>query len=167
SVLRALPASELPPVFPTPVEATPGTGALRLTAMPPGDGPEPLRNEATFAAEYLRPYFGTTRKAGVPPLRLEVGPVAGQASPEAYTLVVDSVRGARIVGASPAGVFYGLQSLRSLLPPGPTPRAGVVLPAISVVDGPRFAFRGFILVVALNFPQLPCVLGTMDLLARS
>src|SRR5712691_10492106 len=49
SVIRALPASELPPVFPTPVEVTPGTGALRLTAMPPVEAPEPLRNEATFA----------------------------------------------------------------------------------------------------------------------
>ena len=166
SVIRALPASELPPVFPTPVEVTPGTGALRLTAMPPVEAPEPLRNEATFAAEYLRPYFGTTRKAGVPPLRLEVGPVAGQASPEAYTLVVDSIRGARIVGASPAGVFYGLQSLRSLLPPGPTPRAGVVLPAISVVDAPRFAYRGFMLDVARNFHPKPVVLRTLDLLAR-
>src|SRR5437870_6604928 len=136
SVIRALPASELPPVFPTPVEVTPGTGALRLTAMPPVEAPEPLRNEATFAAEYLRPYFGTTRKAGVPPLRLEVGPVAGQTSPEAYTLVVDSVQGIHIVGVSPAGVFYGLQSLRSLLP-APTPRAGLVLPAIRVVDAPR------------------------------
>src|SRR5206468_1536091 len=76
--------------------------------------------------------------------------VAGQASPEAYTLVVDSVQGVRIVGASPAGVFYGLQSLRSLLP-APTPRAGLVLPAIRVVDAPRFGYRGFMLDVARNF----------------
>src|SRR5256886_14846460 len=69
-------------------------------------------------------------------------PVAGQTSPEAYTLVVDSVQGIHIVGTSPAGVFYGLQSLRSLLP-APTPRAGLVLPAIRVVDGPRFGYRGF------------------------
>jgi hypothetical protein len=75
SVIRDIPASELPPVFPTPVEVTPGGGALRLTAMPPVQAPEALRNEAAFAAEYLRPYFGSTRKAGVLPLRLEVGPV--------------------------------------------------------------------------------------------
>ncbi|TMH21393.1 MAG: beta-hexosaminidase, partial [Betaproteobacteria bacterium] len=165
SATRAIPASELPPVFPTPVEVTAGAGALRLAALPPVEAAEALKNEAAFAAEYLRPYFGTTRKAGVPPLRLEVGPVEGQTSPEAYTLVVDSVQGVRIVGASPAGVFYGLQSLRSLLP-APTPRAGLVLPAIRVVDAPRFGYRGFLLDVARNFHPKPAVLRTLDLIAR-
>ena len=71
------------------------------------------------------------------------------------------------MGASPAGVFYGLQSLRSLLPPaGPTPRAGLVVPAIRVVDAPRFGYRGFMLDVARNFHPKPVVLRTLDLLAR-
>src|SRR5437016_8044243 len=165
SATRAIPASELPPVFPTPVEVTPGAGTLRLTTLPPVEAAEALKAEAAFAAEYLRPYFGSTRKAGGPTVRLEVSPVAGQTSPEAYSLVVDPVLGVRIVGASPAGVFYGLQSLRSLLP-APTPRAGLVLPAIRVVDAPRFGYRGFMLDVARNFHAKPVVLRTLDLLAR-
>jgi len=165
SLVRVIPANELPPVFPTPVEVTPGAGVLRLTALPPIEAPETLKSEAAFAAEYLRPYFGSTAKAGVPPLRLEVGAVAGQTSPEAYALVVDPVQGVQIVGVSPSGVFYGLQSLRSLLP-APTPRAGLVLPAIRVVDAPRFGYRGFMLDVARNFHPKPVVLRTLDLLAR-
>jgi hexosaminidase len=165
SVIRDIPASELPPVFPTPVQLAKGTGALHLTAMPQVSVPAELANEAAFAAEYLRPYFGSARKGGVPPLRLEVGPVEGQASPEAYTLVVDPVQGVRIVGASPAGVFYGLQSLRSMLPP-PAPRRGLDLPAIRVVDAPRFGYRGFMLDVARNFQPKSAVLRTLDLLAR-
>src|SRR2546429_9224582 len=98
SATRAIPANELPPVFPTPVEVTAGAGTLRLTGLPPVEAAEALKAEAAFAAEYLRPYFGTTRKAGVPPLRLEVGPIAGQPSPEAYTLVVDSVQGIHKIG---------------------------------------------------------------------
>ena len=129
SVVRVIPASELPPVFPTPVGVTPGAGELRLTSLPPVEASEVLTNEAAFAAEYLRPYFGSTQTRSGPPLRLEVGPVEGQTSSEAYSLVVDPVQGVRIVGVSPAGVFYGLQSLRSLLP-ALTPRAGLVLPAI-------------------------------------
>src|SRR5256886_16023676 len=164
SATRAIPANELPPVFPTPVEVTAGAGTLRLAALPPVEA-EALKAEAAFAAEYLRPYFGSTRKAGGPTLRLEVGPVAGQTSPEAYTLVVDSVQGGRIVGVSPAGVFYGLQSLRSLLP-APTPRTGLVLPAIRVVDAPRFGYRGFMLDVARNFHSKAAALRTLDLLAR-
>src|SRR5437879_2431482 len=111
SMARVIPATELPPVFPTPVEVTPGAGILRLTSLPPVEASEALKNEAAFAAEYLRPYVGSTARAGVPPLRLEMGTVEGQTSPEAYSLVVDPVQGVRIVGVSPAGVFYGRQSL--------------------------------------------------------
>jgi hexosaminidase len=92
------------------------------------------------------------------------GAVEGQTSREAYSLVVDA-QGVRIVGASPAGVFYGLQSLRSLLP-APTPAKGLVLPALTVVDAPRFGYRGFMLDVARNFQPKPLVLRTLDLLAR-
>src|SRR5207253_11001513 len=141
------------------------TGTLHLSAMPPVEASDSLRNEASFATDYLRPYIGGSRKASVPPLRLEVGTIEGQTSNEAYTLVVDPVQGIRIVGASPAGVFYGLQSLRSLLPP-PTPRAGLTLPAIRVVDAPRFGYRGFMLDVARNFHPKSLVLRTLDLLAR-
>src|SRR5207245_1540595 len=102
---------------------------------------------------------------GGPTVRLEVSPVAGQTSPEAYTLVVDSVQGVRIVGVSPAGVFYGLQSLRGLVR-APSPRTGLVLPAIRVVDAPRFGYRGFMLDVARNFHPKPAVLRTLDLIAR-
>jgi len=165
SAIRDLPASDLPPVFPTPIELTNGSGALRLAAMPPVEAPEALRTEAAFAAEYLRPYFSGTGKGVGPRLRLEVGPVEGQTSPEAYSLVVDSVQGVRIVGTSPAGVFYGLQSLRSSLP-APTPRTGLVLSTIQVVDAPRFGYRGFMLDVARNFHPKPLVLRTLDLLAR-
>src|SRR5712691_926166 len=62
SATRVIPASELPPVFPTPVEVTSGAGSLRLTAMPPVAAPEELKNEAAFAVEYLRPYFASTGK---------------------------------------------------------------------------------------------------------
>jgi hexosaminidase len=164
SLTRVIPASELPPVFPTPVELTPGPGSLRLTAMPAVEAAEGLKSEAALAAEYLHPYFASAGK-GIAPVRLEVGVVAGQTSPEAYSLAVDPAQGVRIVGISPAGVFYGLQSLRSLLP-APTPRAGVVLPAIRVVDAPRFGYRGFMLDVARNFHPKPVVLRTLDLLAR-
>src|SRR6266568_4345121 len=134
SAISDIPASELPPVFPTPLEVTQGTGALRLTALPQITAGADLVNEATFAAEYLRPYFRAGGKATVPPLRLELGPVGGQSSPEAYELVIDPAAGVRIVGVSSAGVFYGLQSLRDLLPPpAPSPRGELVLPAIRVV----------------------------------
>ena len=167
SVIHDVPAGELPPVFPTPLQVTKGTGELRLNALPQVTAGPELANEATFATEYLRPYFRTGGKGSGPPLRLEVGAVEGQSSPEAYELVIDPAAGVRIVGVSAAGVFYGLQSLRDLLPsPAPSPRGGLVLPAIRVVDAPRFGYRGFMLDVARNFQAKPAVLRTLDLLAR-
>src|SRR5437773_2494872 len=165
SMIRDIPASELPPVFPTPVQVTRGTGELRLTARPQVSASPELANEAAFAAEYLRPYFRGRGQGVAVQLRLEIGAVEGQSSPEAYELVVDSAAGIRIVGVSSAGVFYGLQSLRTLLPP-PSPRGGLVLPALRVVDAPRFGYRGFMLDVARNFYPKAAVLRTLDLLAR-
>ncbi|MFN2571876.1 MAG: family 20 glycosylhydrolase [Gemmatimonadales bacterium] len=161
----AIPASELPPVFPTPAQVTIGTGVLKLATMPAVEAPAALKSEAGFADEYLRPYFGGGTGRG-PALRLEVGAVPGQTSSEAYSLVVDDARGISVVGASPAGVFYGLQSLRSMLPASPTPRAGFAIPVIQVVDAPRFGYRGFMLDVARNFHPKAAVLRTLDLLAR-
>jgi len=165
SAIRDIPASDLPPLFPTPVQVTRGTGELRLTAMPQVTAPAELANEAALAAEHLRPYFRARGQGAAVPLRLEVGTVQGQSSPEAYELVIDSAAGIRIVGVSSAGVFYGLQSLRTLLPP-PSPRGGLVLPALGVVDAPRFGYRGFMLDVARNFHPKAAVLRTLDLMAR-
>jgi hexosaminidase len=166
SATRDIPASRLPPVFPTPLQLTRGAGELRLATLPQISAPPQLAAEAAFAAEYLRPYVRAGRTpAGSHTLRLELGAVAGQSSPEAYELVVDPAAGIRIVGASPAGVFYGLQSLRSLLPPSPAGGA-LTLPAIRVLDAPRFGYRGFMLDVARNFHPKASVLRVLDLLAR-
>jgi len=165
AAVRDVPAGELVPVFPTPLRLTNGAGELRLAAMPKLEAPAELQAEAAFAAEYLRPYFGKRPAPAAAVLRLATGRVEGQSSPEAYELVVDPQQGIRIVGNSPAGVFYGLQSLRSLLPP-PTPGKGLVLPGVAVVDAPRFGYRGFMLDVARNFQPKALVLRTLDLVAR-
>jgi hexosaminidase len=165
--VRDVPTSELSPVFPTPLTVTKRAGVLRLTAMPAIQAPDSLRNEAALAEEYLRPHVGNARAGATLPLRLAVGAVEGQASPEAYELTLDPAEGIRIVGASPAGAFYGLQTLRGLLPPAPpASRGGIALPAMRVLDAPRFGYRGLMLDVARNFQPKPLVLRTLDLMAR-
>ena len=165
AVIRDIPVGELAPVFPTPLGVTKGEGELRFAAMPKVEAAAELSAEAAFASEYLRPYFGKSAGPAASVVRLETGRIEGQSSPEAYELVVDPKQGLRIVGASPAGVFYGLQSLRSLLP-APAPGKGLALPALAVVDAPRFGYRGFMLDVARNFQPKALVLRTLDLLAR-
>lgn len=165
SAVRDIPVNELPPILPTPAQLTPGTGDVRFTTLPQISAPKELAAEAAAATEYLRPYFQANRAgSGGPAFSLAIGPVAGQSSREAYSLTIDPTTGIHIIGVTAAGVFYGLQSLRSLLP-APTGN-GVTVRAIQVVDAPRFGYRGFMLDVARNFQPKSSVLRTIDLMAR-
>jgi hexosaminidase len=161
-----LSAAEVPPVLPTPLQLQRhfGTqrGKLALTARPVINAPAALRTEAALA----RSLFPETANppAGGTPLTLGIGTVPGQTSPEAYTLSIRAESGIAIVGNSAAGVAYGLQTLRDLLP---LPRAAdQALPELSIVDAPRFAYRGFQLDVARNFHGKQTVFKWLDLMAR-
>ena len=178
TAVRDVPPESLPPVFPTPVSVETREGRLTLAALPAIAASPELQNEAALAADYLKPRFAAVRSksasgvpaAGAPAIRLEVGKVEGQTSPEAYEMVVEPKEGVRIVGNSPAGVFYGLQSLRGLLPVASTPAAetsaAATLPALRVVDAPRFGYRGLMLDVARNFQPKAQVFRVLDLMSR-
>ncbi len=80
---------------------------------------------------------------------------AAVSAEEGYTLeaVADNVT---IKASTAAGLFYGCQTLRQLLPPQverSEKAAGVswVLPAVRISDAPRFAWRGAMLDVARHF----------------
>ncbi|MEU9703846.1 beta-N-acetylhexosaminidase [Streptomyces sp. NPDC047981] len=99
-------------------------------------------------------------------IRLAVDPALG---PESYRLKVrtDSVL---IEGGDPAGVFYGAQTLRQLLPTEAFRAAAVrqepwLVPAVEVEDSPRFAWRGCMLDVARHFLPKADVLRFIELLA--
>lgn len=155
-----LPAAALPPVFPTPLQLQPGAGKLALRGRPRIEASSALANEAALA----RSLFPATLPDGGPLLRLGVGKVDGQDSPEAYRLEIRAASGIAIVGNSAAGVAYGLQTLRDLLPlPG---AADPALPELLVVDAPRFGYRGFQLDVARNFHDKDTVFKWLDLMAR-
>jgi hexosaminidase len=170
--------ADLPLVFPTPVTLEKRQGTLALTGTPVVTAPPTLKSEAELATAYLKPFLGVSQAgplAPPPTVRLAVGTVEGQTSPEAYELVVDPKDGIAVTGNSPVGVFYGLQSLRSLLPTAPRPTAAASkpaslppteVPAVRVVDSPRFGYRGFMLDVARNFASKNDVLRILDLMAR-
>ncbi|MGN9765474.1 beta-N-acetylhexosaminidase [Micromonospora sp. SD12] len=89
--------------------------------------------------------------------------------PEGYRLDVTS-DGVRVEAATGAGLFFGVQTLRQLLPAAvesPTPAAERwVLPGGSITDRPRFPYRGAMLDVARHFFGVPDVLRVIDHLAR-
>ncbi len=88
---------------------------------------------------------------------------------EGYALVCNP-KGVTITAAKPAGVFYGMQTLRQLLPVRIESRQKVegmswTVPCVSIEDRPRFKWRGYLLDPARNFRTKDDVKRYIDLLA--
>ena len=127
-------------------------------------GDETMMRNANFLAEYVKEKTGLelavtdTPESNAITLDLE----DGIESPEGYRLVVDA-EGVCITGASPAGVFYGVQTLRKALP---VVQGGEVhLPAVTITDYPRFGYRGAHLDVSRHFFAVDSVKQFIDMLA--
>jgi hexosaminidase len=84
---------------------------------------------------------------------------------EGYTLEV-TPKGARITAAKSAGLFYGMQTFRQLLPLGPVQgQTEYQLACVSVEDTPRFGWRGYLLDCSRHFISKSTVLDLLDALA--
>ena len=163
-------------IIPRPASLTPGEGVFAIqpaTAIyVDPDTPEMLQL-GQYLAGLLQPATGyglPVRAGDIRPLGAILLTTAGdgELGAEGYELsVVPS--GARISAAAPAGVFYGIQTLRQLLPPaieGRTQQPGIwELPAVTIRDQPRFEWRGAMLDVARHFFGVEEVKRLIDLLA--
>jgi hexosaminidase len=88
---------------------------------------------------------------------------------ESYELTVSS-DSVRVVAGTAAGLFYGIQTLRQLLPFEAESQLTVsrrvwTIPAASIADEPRFAWRGAMLDVARHFFTVAQVERFIDELA--
>lgn len=88
---------------------------------------------------------------------------------EGYTLTVSPTE-VRIVASGAPGLFYGVQSLRQLLPAAiyrsaRQPSVAWTVPAVYIEDVPRFSWRGAHLDVARHFMPVDFVKRWIDLLA--
>ncbi|WLT33443.1 family 20 glycosylhydrolase [Geothrix sp. PMB-07] len=148
-------------LLPTPVSLSLGQGTFKPAADFQVVAESSLAQEAQLAADILQPRLGRRPVVAAQGhgLVLALGAVPGQTSPEAYQL---SVRegGLRLTAPSPAGLFYGLQSLQRLWPSKGSLRL------LELTDAPRFAYRGFMLDVARNFQSKEAMLRVLDLMAR-
>lgn len=156
-------------VVPLPNEITPMEGKAftldnRVKILYP-EGDADMQRNAGFLAGYVLESTGKT-------LAVEAGATGSHAivlrlglqteNPEAYLLEVNEDQ-VTITGASAAGVFYGIQTLRKSLPVAKDGQ--VVLPPVRVNDAPRFAYRGMMLDVCRHFFSLDSVKRYIDMLA--
>lgn len=84
----------------------------------------------------------------------------GMARSGAYRLKVDA-KGAIVTGFDQAGVFYGLQSILSLLPA----KGAMKIASLEASDAPRFDYRAVFIDVARNFHSKAALLRTLDQMA--
>lgn len=161
-------------IIPRPVSILPASGdflLVRQTVIYTDSASQDLGRQLS---DYLRPATGY-------PFEVKVGPPDGSAivllrdsslrslGPEGYHL---AVRDNRVTISAPeaAGIFYGIQSLRQLLPTAIF-RAAVVTgvawiaPAVLIEDYPRFTWRGAHLDVCRHFMPKEFVKKYIDLLA--
>lgn len=85
---------------------------------------------------------------------------------EGYVLDVkyDNIR---ITGKNGKGIFYGIQTLRQLLPAAVEKGAvaELTIPAVTIEDSPEFGYRGMHLDVARHFFPVSFVKKYIDILA--
>lgn len=156
-------AADSPAIVPMPqrVVCTAGKGAVLSAgswiAVPGGD--KALRDVAElFARDISREHGFRLKVSGTSEngIVLGIDPALGA---EVYLLDIGQGRVA-VTGGSPAGLFYGLQSLRQLIA-----QYGTELPAVRVEDGPCFAYRGAMLDCCRYFFTVEEVKIFIDMLA--
>ncbi len=166
-----------------PVPATIEGGSGQFTAGPglvivaPASDPAVARVAAQIA-EWVRRATGGSRPGIMPTVDAQSGSrivlsltPGGGAADEGYELTVGTQEVA-LKAATPAGLFYGAQTLRQMLPywaeyeavmfPKPRP---LTIDAVHIVDRPRFVWRGAMLDVARHFFTVDDVKRYVDLLA--
>lgn len=123
-----------------------------------------IRN-ARFLAEYISTATGLTPDIVTTPSsanNITLSDNLESDNREAYCLTVDE-NGIVIDGASPAGTFYGIQTIRKSMPAENS--TDVVFPAVVINDSPRFSYRGGMLDVSRHFFPVDTVKRFIDLLA--
>ena len=171
----AMAQSREPAIIPRPVSLTVGEGTFALSQSTVIWGDSASGELARQLADYLEPATGyrfRVASGGEMPesgIRLIRDRSLERLGNEGYTLVA-TPKSVEIRSAGAAGTFYGIQTLRQLLPPEILRDARVsgvewTVPAVRIEDTPRFGWRGAHLDVVRHFMPLDFVKKYVDLLA--
>lgn len=137
------------------------------TVISLGTNSQNMKRNANMLASYIeqatgiRPAVGKSKNGTAIVLTID----KTIANAEGYKLDADAKQ-IRIAGASAAGVFYGIQTLRKSLPLVNGKASKVSIPAVHITDAPRFAYRGTHLDVSRHFVTADSVRQFIDMLAQ-
>jgi len=165
--------AQAPIVVPQPLSMKPALGTFTLRSDTKIVASDAARNEAEKLRGYLAPATGfpldLARRGGANTISIVLDRKLDRLGPEAYRLTVRPDR-VEIRAPRPAGAFYGVQTLRQLLPTAIFRRAPVggaawTVPCVEIEDSPRFAWRGLHMDVSRHFMPKESVLKFLDLMA--
>jgi hexosaminidase len=143
-------------LIPLPARIESTTGTFDLSSQPPIVAEAALTNEAALLRSELKLNYPRPSARGRIFLALTNDSGLGA---EGYQL---SVRSTAVVicAVTPAGIFYGGQTLRQLAQANHGR-----LPAVTITDSPRYAWRGLMLDVSRHFFDEPVILRLLDQMA--
>lgn len=162
--IKDIPADSLVKVLPTPVHYRETGDRFEMTfSIVNLSKNDDFRSEALHLNQLLDNLFINGKKHIQPVITLEK---SDSFKGDAYKLTV-SKGGISIVAGTPSGIFYGIQSLKSLIPPQAwkTKQTSISIPTVEIIDSPRFAHRAFMLDVARNFQPKEEIFKVLDVMA--
>jgi hexosaminidase len=164
--LRSLPSTQYDPFVPAPASWKRGLGDFVLPEKTSISCPAALADEARYLANELYSRFGI---AAFPQINGQGGHIhlsisSSITEPEAYRLSVDRDKGVVVEAGGDAGIFYGVQSVLSLVKKANGAR--YELPDCEIEDQPAFAYRGLHIDVSRNFQSKETMLRMIDLMAQ-
>ena len=164
-----------PAIVPAPVKLDTKRGHFAIdpqTRIICPESPLEIRKTAQYLAEVLQPAMGFLlaisvegREENVIELRLGESGLG----PEGYRMKVGRDR-ITISAEAGTGLFYGVQTLRQLLPPaifGKTPASDQKwkVPCVTIEDYPRFGWRGLLLDPARHYLPMESLRKFVDVMA--
>lgn len=169
----ARPGAE-PSIVPRPAALELLDGQFSLSAAVPividRDDPQ-VRLVAGALSDALRTVTGQAPEirtaapaTGTVAVRLVQTPGDAALGPEGYELTIRP-EGISLRASEPRGLFWGVQTIRQLLPPSEGGAAPTALPALRIVDRPRYAWRGMHLDVCRHMFPVAFVKRYIDLMA--
>lgn len=158
-------------LVPCPVSLVPGTGNFHFSAK------TSFAVENEGQAEQVRQFTGLLTRAGGFTPRIKVDSRKGDVclvtdatlKSEAYKLEITAKK-ITIRASDLQGFYYGLQSIRQLLPSAieseqVTENVDWTVPALTITDQPRFGYRGLLVDVARFFSPKENLLRIIDCMA--
>jgi hexosaminidase len=159
--------AHLPKVFPTPSKYMELPGEFLVTSETKIVTHSAFEKEANYLANELHGLLGKAPAVVANAQGKSMITLEKNNSPlEAYVLEVRP-GGIKISASSGVGIFYGIQSIKTLIDPSSWGKKNELLkiPALRLEDGPRFGFRSLMLDVARNFQPKSEILKILDLMA--